>query len=156
VTDALTGLLNRSVLDDALHHAIAQNRRSGLPMTLISLDVDHFKAINDSVGHDSGDAVLRELGRLVKSRTRGSDMAFRVGGEEFLILAHNTDESHSLHLADGLREQVAGAALVPGRRVTVSMGVAGLRDGMDAADWVRLCDERLYQAKREGRNRVVA
>lgn len=156
VTDALTGLLNRSLLDDSLQRAIAQSWRSDVPMALITIDVDHFKVINDTLGHDKGDVVLRELGHLLRGRIRGSDVAFRAGGDEFLILAHNADEQQGVELAESIREEVERSNLLADRRITLSAGVSGLDVGWDATRWVKDCDKKLYRAKEGGRNQVVA
>jgi diguanylate cyclase (GGDEF)-like protein len=156
VTDKLTGLFNRALLDNHLQHAIAQNRRSGVPMTLVALDIDHFKSINDTLGHDTGDVVLKGLGNLLRKRTRGSDTAYRIGGEEFLVLVHNADERQGAGVAESLRREVERTTLLPDRHVTISAGVSGLGEGMDAATWIKACDEKLYRAKQGGRNRVIA
>ncbi|MET0068495.1 MAG: GGDEF domain-containing protein [Candidatus Thiodiazotropha sp.] len=155
VTDNLTGLFNRSKLESFLRQAIAQNQRSGMPMTLIAFDIDHFKSINDTLGHDSGDMVLKRLGELLKRRIRSSDMAFRVGGEEFLVLLHGTEEQQGGKVAEALRKEVEEAELLPDRRVTISAGVGGLQEGMEMDAWMKACDKKLYRAKEAGRNRVV-
>lgn len=154
VTDPLTGLLNRSLLESSLQHSIAQSERSGVPMALLALDVDDFKGINDSRGHDAGDRVLRALSDLLRQRTRSGDLAFRVGGDEFQILLHNTSEANAAKVAEEFRQRVERALLLPDHRVTVSIGVCGLADDMDAEQWIKTCDERLYRAKDRGRNRV--
>lgn len=155
VSDKLTGLFNRSQLEHSLRQAIGQNRRSGVPVTLIIFDIDHFKSINDTLGHDAGDRVLKELGELLRNRVRLGDMAFRIGGEEFLVIAFNADEQKGTNIAEQLRKQVEHAALLPDRRVTISLGVSCLEDEMDVDTWVKACDEKLYRAKRDGRNRIV-
>ncbi len=156
VTDKLTGLFNRVLLENSLHQAIAQNQRSGVPMSIITFDIDHFKAINDTLGHDRGDTVLKVLGDMLKSRTRASDMAFRIGGDEFLVLYHSTNKPQAIELAEKLRKEMALPTLLPDRQVTISVGVSSLQKGMDAPSWVKTCDKRLYQAKEGGRDRVVA
>jgi len=155
VTDKLTGLFNRVLLEDRLEEAIAQSQRTGVPMALLAFDVDLFKSINDSLGHDTGDLVLEGLGDLLRGRIRGTDVAFRVGGEEFLVLLHNADEKKGAEVAEDLRREVECARLLEDRQVTISVGVSGLREDMDAAAWVKAGDERLYRAKEAGRNRVV-
>lgn len=155
VTDKLTGLFNRNLLESSLQQAVAQNRRSGLPMTIITFDIDHFKSINDSLGHDTGDQVLSGIGGLLQRRVRGSDMAFRVGGEEFLLLLHNADEREGVILAEKLRHEMEEADLLPDRPVTISAGVCGLHKDEDVPDWLKVCDEKLYRAKEGGRNLVV-
>lgn len=155
IRDDLTGLFNRSQLDHSLQQAIAQNQRSGVPMALIIFDIDHFKSINDTLGHDAGDLVLKGLGDLLRRQIRSSDMVFRIGGEEFLVLVYNTDERQSTIVAERLRKQVEQAVLLQDRRVTISVGVSYLQEGMDTTTWVKACDEKLYRAKEGGRNRVV-
>lgn len=155
VTDKLTGLFNRSLLEHSLLQAIGQNQRVGVPMALITFDIDYFKAVNDTLGHDTGDMVLIKLGELLKRRIRREDRVFRVGGEEFVVLVHNTDERQAARIAEDLRKEVEQATLLPDRQVTISVGVSGLKKGMDFAAWVKACDEKLYRAKEDGRNRVV-
>jgi diguanylate cyclase (GGDEF)-like protein len=155
VKDSLTGLFNRSLLELSLRRAIKQNNRSGVPMALIIFDIDNFKGINDSLGHDMGDKVLIGLGGLLKKRVRGSDMAFRIGGEEFLLLIHNADEIRGANLAEDIREEVEQMDLMPNQRVTISVGISSLEEGMDPYAWMKACDERMYRAKEEGRNMVV-
>jgi len=155
MTDSLTGLHNRSLLRASLEQAISQSRRMDMPMALIMLDVDHFKSINDSQGHFVGDAVLKSLGEFLRTHTRSSDMVFRVGGEEFLILAYNTDQSNAASIAEKLKDEIAQLPLIPEQPVTASIGVTGLNPGMDLDTWMKACDEKLYRAKEEGRNRVV-
>jgi diguanylate cyclase (GGDEF)-like protein len=155
VKDKLTGLYNRSLLESSLRQAIAQNKRSGIPMSLIAFDIDDFKAINDNLGHAMGDKVLIGLGDLLKKRIRGSDMVFRIGGEEFLILIHNTDEIQGANLAEDIRQEVEQMDLIPNQQVTISVGISRLKEGMSTNAWMKACDEKMYRAKDEGRNLVV-
>ena len=127
-----------------------------MPVALVSFDVDHFKPVNDSLGHDKGDAVLAGLGDLLRSRARGSDQAFRVGGDEFIVLLHNTNERQAAEFAEQFRRELEQTALLPDRAVTISIGVSGLHEGMDVDAWMKACDEKMYKAKKGGRNRVVA
>jgi diguanylate cyclase (GGDEF)-like protein len=155
IKDKLTGLYNRSLLESSLQHAIARNNRSGVPMSLIILDVDNFKGINDGFGHDMGDRVLMSLGEILKKRIRGSDMVFRIGGEEFLLLIHNSDEIQGVNLAEDIREEVEEMEVLPNQPVTISVGISGLKEGMAPHTWMKACDEKLYRAKEEGRNLSV-
>jgi diguanylate cyclase (GGDEF)-like protein len=155
VTDPLTGLYNRTLLNDALQHASAQSQRSGVPMTLLSFDLDGFKEINDTHGHDIGDRILETLGELIRGRARSSDMVFRVGGDEFLLLAHNTDEHHGAKLAEKLRHEVEHSLLIVDQNITLSIGVSRLQENMDVAEWLKSCDVKMYTAKEAGRNQVV-
>jgi diguanylate cyclase (GGDEF)-like protein len=154
-TDKLTGLFNRFKLDTLLRQAIAQNQRTGIPMTLIAFDIDHFKSINDSLGHHAGDRALELLGDLLRRRVRTSDTPFRIGGEEFLILLHNTDERQGVKVANDLRKGVQEADLVPDHQLTISVGVSCLEEGMEIDSWMKACDDKLYRAKGGGRNTVV-
>jgi diguanylate cyclase (GGDEF)-like protein len=156
ITDKLTGLYNRLLLQDSLTHAIHQANRIDTASTLICMDIDYFKKINDELGHDVGDHVLMQLGVFLKNFFRDSDKAFRIGGEEFLILLYNTDEANSIDIAERLRRDIENLSLIPGRMVTVSIGVAGLGSTKDWKQWMKTCDKNLYKAKNSGRNRVVA
>lgn len=156
VTDPLTGVLNRVLLHSSLVQAIQQNQRTGVPMTLIAIDLDHFKAINDTLGHDAGDKVLRGIGELLGKRCRLVDSVFRLGGEEFLTLLYGTDAESGRRVAEELRHAVASAAILPGYNVTASLGVATLQSGEEWKEWLERSDTKLYQAKVQGRDRVVA
>jgi len=155
VTDSLTGLHNRALLSSTLEQGMEQSRRSGTPMTLLALDLDDFKGINDTLGHDAGDAVLRGVAHVLQSRIRRSDRAFRMGGEEFLAFLYGTDQLHGRQVAEDLRAAIQSASLLPGRPVTVSIGVAAFCDDPSWEAWVKRCDMNLYGAKTSGRNRVV-
>jgi len=155
VTDALTGLHNRALLASTLEQAMEQSRRSATPMCLLELDLDGFKQINDTMGHATGDAVLCGIADILRERVRRTDKAFRLGGEEFLVFLYGTGEDQALQVAEDLRAAVEGGALVPGRPVTVSVGVAALEDDSDWEQWLKRCDENLYAAKARGRNVVV-
>ncbi len=156
VTDALTGLLNRTVLNDTLDDAIQHSARAGVPMTLAALDLDHFKRVNDTLGHDAGDAVLRGIGELLRHRVRRIDRLFRTGGEEILALLYGADADSGRQVAEDLRAAIAAHAFLPNHSVTVSIGLATLLPGEDRQTWMKRSDENLYRAKAGGRNRVVA
>ncbi len=156
ITDKLTGLHNRLLLQDSLEQAIHQASRTNIPSTLVLMDIDHFKQINDELGHDIGDQVLIQLGGFLKDFFRGSDKVFRIGGEEFLILLHNTDEATGIHVAEKIRKGIENLSLIPDQKITVSIGVAGLNSIKDWKQWMKTCDLNLYEAKNIGRNRVVA
>lgn len=156
VTDPLTGLLNRMLLHETLEQAIEQSARSGAAMTLVALDLDHFKAINDSLGHDAGDRVLQGIGVLLRGRLRRVDRLFRTGGEEFLALLYGTDAASGARVAETLRAAIAAHPFLSGRTVTASFGVAALQPDDDWMRWMKRSDDRLYAAKSGGRDRVVA
>jgi diguanylate cyclase (GGDEF)-like protein len=155
ITDGLTGAFNRRCLDACLATAIERLHRTGEPASLAVFDIDHFKAINDELGHAAGDQALKAMVALVAGRARKLDALFRVGGEEFALLLTNARSPDALHVADELRRLVAEADLVPGRRVSISAGVSELRRGETAAEWLNDADAALYRAKRAGRNRVA-
>ncbi|MDR7335390.1 GGDEF domain-containing protein [Roseateles asaccharophilus] len=154
-TDALTGLPNRRSLDQALAAQLALARREGRPLSLLMLDLDRFKAVNDTHGHGVGDAVLRAFAQRVQAQLRPSDVCARYGGEEFVVLLSGTKELLAVDAADRLRRAVADGPLVPGVAITVSVGLATWRDE-DAAALLARADAALYAAKRGGRNRVIA
>ncbi len=154
--DPLTGLLNRTSLNDRLQRAIDVHRRTRESAALMAIDLDHFKSINDRFGHDTGDRVLCEVARLFRQKVGDDGAVFRTGGEEFLILLHDAGDGGARPRAEALRAMVASSVFLSGRVVTTSIGVATLRDSDDRESWTRRSDERLYAAKRAGRNRVVS
>lgn len=154
-TDALTGLLNRRGMDDRLKAAISLAQRGKRPLSAIVFDVDYFKRINDTFGHDIGDVVLKRLGQTLQQRLRDSDAVARMGGEEFLALLPDTDRHGALAVAEQIVRTVEAQEDAVVGRVTISAGVAWLRgDGDEAAAVLRRADEALYEAKGQGRNRV--
>ena len=153
--DPLTGLLNRHSLAARLDAAIEARASSARPAALLSLDLDHFKTINDRFGHETGDRVLCEVARLLSARTENRGDVFRVGGEEFLVLVGGCGPREAEPLAEALRAAIEEAPILQHHPVTASVGVAALRAEDDRAGWLRRSDERLYDAKRTGRNRVV-
>ena len=155
-TDPLTGLFNRSLLLSSLERAVEQSRRADIDMSLLALDIDHFKSINDTFGHDAGDDVLRRLAGFLKKRIRRADRVFRLGGEEFLIMLYNTGLEDAYGVASELCETVPKHSLLKNHTVTLSIGVATLQEDEDWAKWMKRSDENLYRAKEAGRNRVVA
>ena len=124
-------------MNEVLEQTIHQHDRVAIPMTLIEFDVDHFKVINDTLGHADGDKVLRGIGEFFKTRVRRADKVFRIGGEEFLILLYDTDAEAGKRLATELCRAIASLALLPYSKVTVSAGVAALRPGEPWEDWMK-------------------
>lgn len=156
MTDALTGLPNRWALQDALKRMLAQAARSERPLALVLLDLDHFKQLNDSFGHDAGDTALAAVGDALLTGLRESDMAARSGGEEFAVLLPDTALEGAVAVAEQLRAAIAAIDLpLPGVALTASFGVAVLPlHAVDADGLMRVADRALYAAKRAGRNRV--
>ena len=154
--DPLTGLLNRTSLKDRLQGAIDVFRRTLEPAALLTIDLDHFKHINDRFGHDTGDRVLCEVATLLRQGIGEGGAVFRTGGEEFLILLWAPGSGGAHSRAETLRAAVERSAILHGQVVTTSIGVATLRVSDDRESWTRRSDERLYAAKGAGRNRVVS
>ena len=153
--DALTGASNRLTMSRELQVAIDDARRNGEPVGLALMDLDHFKRVNDASGHEGGDRILVEFADLVQRSQRGSDRFFRSGGEEFVLLAPRTDMAGMQVLGEDLRRLAAARLRCDGRPVTVSIGLAALREGETAAQWMGRADAAMYRAKHLGRNRVV-
>ena len=155
-TDSLTGLPNRRALDDTFRLLIAQAGRSLTPLSAMLIDLDRFKDVNDTYGHDRGDEVLAAMATTLKESVRTSDFAARLGGEEFLVLLPNTDPTTAGVVAEGIAKSLAKTS-VHGmeQMVTASFGVAGYpMHGVDMANLLRSADRALYQAKRDGRDCV--
>jgi diguanylate cyclase (GGDEF)-like protein len=156
VIDPLTGMLNRNSLKDRTFELSHQSERTGQPVGLIVGDLDHFKQVNDSYGHATGDAVLQDVAYLLRKQLRAFDLAYRIGGEEFLVLLPGADLEQSMAMAERLRAGVQADTVGGGLRVTMSFGVsASVRER--AFDYTRVCEQAdgaLYEAKRQGRNRV--
>jgi two-component system cell cycle response regulator len=162
VIDPLTGLYNRRYMESHLTALVEQATTRVKPLSALVLDIDYFKSIDDTHGHDAGDDVLREFSMRVRKSIRGIDLACRLGGEEFVIVMPETDMAVATIVAERLRRRVAseGFAIQQGARsvdVTISIGIATLdAAGDSAAALLKRADQALYRAKRDGRNRVVA
>jgi diguanylate cyclase (GGDEF)-like protein len=157
--DPLTGLLNRRALEAQAGRLFAQAGASGRPLALLLLDLDHFKAVNDTHGHPAGDAVLRGVAEVLAREIRHDDLACRWGGEEMLAVLRNCDLARAEERAFRLRAAIAAAQFgdgAPGLRVTASIGVAAFPDhGAGLDELTERADMALYVAKRYGRDRVV-
>jgi len=154
VTDRLTGLYNRTKLDAAFASELARVERYGESVAIILADIDHFKSVNDTYGHQVGDSVLGEFAAILHKLTRETDTAGRWGGEEFLIICAHVDLQGARALAERIRAAVAEHAFAVVGQRTCSFGVAGYRPGDTADTMVKRADEALYEAKQQGRNRV--
>lgn len=161
ITDQLTGLYNRRFLDTQLEPLVHRAQCGGDPVSVMTIDIDHFKRCNDTFGHDVGDAVLREFSARLASNTRPSDYACRQGGEEFIVVMPRTTGDIACMAAERLRRAIAASGfIIPGLPhaldVTISIGVASTEGADDTTEsLLKRADEALYEAKRGGRNRVI-
>lgn len=160
IRDALTGLFNRRYLEESLERELRRSERKQQSLSIILFDVDHFKRLNDTHGHDAGDLVLRELGLFIKSQVRGSDIACRYGGEEFLLILPEASLDIAQERAERIREGFKHLNLQHRQQalgiVTLSLGVAAFpQHGTTGAAVIQVADAALYAAKHQGRDRVV-
>jgi diguanylate cyclase (GGDEF)-like protein len=157
--DGLTGIFNRRYLETKLEEEFDRHIRYNRPLSLIMLDIDHFKKVNDTYGHQAGDHILRSLASLIDERIRTVDVVARYGGEEFCCLLPETTAESALALAEFLRMGVEAEIFHfkdKSIKITISQGVSDLSDGMDSAEMLlKRADDGLYEAKRRGRNKVA-
>lgn len=160
-TDALTGLHNRGAFDDCLRNEIEAAEVAEWPLALVMVDIDHFKKINDTMGHLFGDKVIKAVARAIVKQTRGQDIAARIGGEEFAVILPDTDELGARVVAENIRRAVEKIILRKASdnerlaSVTLSGGVARLEDDDTGESLFQRADDALYQAKHGGRNQVA-
>jgi diguanylate cyclase (GGDEF)-like protein len=156
-TDPLTGLANRRKFDEQMQTEIARTQRYAHPFCLIILDIDHFKNVNDTYGHDAGDDAIKHVARAILEAARANDTVARIGGEEFALLLPETVIEKATQVADRLRAVVAQTYIPVVGRVTISVGVAEFPFCASSAELlIKSADSAMYEAKRAGRNRVVA
>lgn len=159
LTDGLTGMQNRRYFDDALREYLHEFRRIDRPVGLMILDLDHFKQVNDTHGHDVGDEVLRAVATCLRGMTRYHDVVARLGGEEFAVVTPNMDVELLARFAERIRKAIANMSIMSGNvrlKVTTSVGLAVWDHKESAEDFYRRADRQLYEAKKQGRNRVCA
>lgn len=154
-TDTLTGLLNRTSLDVSFPQEMERARRSGLPLSVVMLDIDFFKRINDELGHLMGDKVLREMAQILRQQVRGVDTVCRWGGEEFLVICPQASAAQAATLAERILQAVRGHSFASQRPHTLSAGVTAWQPGESSDSLFQRADDALYQAKHAGRDRVV-
>jgi diguanylate cyclase (GGDEF)-like protein len=157
-TDGLTEVYNHRHFMDQIHERFEEAKKCSSPLSLLMIDIDHFKAFNDNHGHMAGDLVLKKIAQLLKASCRTQDIVARYGGEEFAIILSETDLQRAETVAERVRSVVEHHRLVDGTQsqpITVSVGIGALHDGIDTVnDLIASADKALYQAKTEGRNRV--
>jgi len=154
LTDPLTGAYNRRYLTPQAQRNLADFERYARLSSLLLLDIDHFKSINDYHGHAAGDRVLQGVVSMISDRIRGVDMLFRLGGEEFVILLCDVASHSAAKIAEELRIRIKTLNLLPDREVTVSIGVCDVSQARSAIDWLEQVDSAMYRAKQSGRDRI--
>ena len=165
--DPLTGLYSRQMLLEFSEREISSAYRHERHLSMVVVDIDHFKRVNDTFGHDAGDVVLKELADSLNESCRRSDMAARYGGEEFVVILPNTDLPSATTWAERMRKKIARSLQTPdGKRITISLGVAGLEFAdqtqpesttlLSFGVFFKQADQMLYEAKNAGRNRVAS
>jgi two-component system cell cycle response regulator len=162
ITDQLTGLHNRRYMARHLDTLLESAQKNGRPLTFVIMDIDFFKQVNDSYGHDIGDEVLKEFASRIAANVRGIDLACRYGGEEFVVVMPDTDLAFACNIAERLRQSIETTPVKISRapnqlNITISIGIAQCEGGADSAEkLLHRADQALYRAKRTGRNKVVA
>ncbi|HEY5085146.1 MAG TPA: PleD family two-component system response regulator [Rhizomicrobium sp.] len=162
ITDQLTGLHNRRYMSRHLDNLVSNARKNGKPLAFVIMDIDYFKSVNDSHGHDIGDEVLKEFASRIAANVRGIDLACRYGGEEFVVVMPDTDVAFACQVSERLRQSIETTPFeisrAPGKlNLTISIGIAGSEGESDTAQaLLHRADQALYRAKRTGRNKVVA
>lgn len=157
MTDALTGVCNKRSFELHLQREMDLADRHRGELSLILVDLDYFKSINDTYGHLTGDAVLKEVAKRIRATCRQSDLCFRIGGEEFALLLSSTDANGALVIAERVRQAIAASPITLddlSLQVTASLGVSSFKSGQSQDSFLREADEALYRAKRQGRNQV--
>lgn len=153
-TDHLTQIYNRVFFSQVVTYELEKQSRMPLPLALIILDIDHFKKVNDTYGHNVGDEVLKGISRLINNNIRKTDTLARWGGEEFVILLPNTTAENGFLVADNLRLLIEQTIIPPVPKITCSFGVTQFEENDDIGTFVKRADEGLYTAKQTGRNKV--
>ena len=158
LTDGLTGLYNRRYFDIFYDNIFAQSSRYDIPLSLIMCDIDHFKKINDTYGHDKGDVILKEVANVLKANTRKSDIASRFGGEEFMLCLPSTHITSAIDVARKIKQMILNIQAKDIKKVTISIGVTFYRKEFEnsSKELLKRLDNLLYEAKNRGRNRIIS
>jgi len=153
--DQLTNLFNRHYLLETANHRVAKAMRNNYSISILMMDIDHFKSINDTYGHPAGDAVLKEFAHVLKQESRHEDIISRFGGEEFVVFLDECGAQTAEKIAERIRQRIEGVK-PEGIDVTISIGVAELKNGKEGfTDLIKRADDAMYRAKKQGRNRVI-
>lgn len=150
--DPLTGAGNRRHFDNKLVEIVNTKKRNASPASIVMLDLDQFKNVNDIHGHAAGDKILRDVTEIINLRIRVTDSLYRIGGEEFVVILESQNIEHASRLAEQLRTLVEANELLPGQPITISLGVAELKTDESPVEWLQRADAALYEAKNAGRN----
>jgi diguanylate cyclase (GGDEF)-like protein len=159
IQDHMTGLYNRKYMDMKLAEEIDRFKRMGTPFSIVMADIDKFKNVNDTYGHQVGDQVLKHMAQLIKENIRKTDFAFRYGGEEFMMMLVNADTRNATHVSEMIRKKLEATNFSLkdcSFNVTASFGIAQFKPEDTAESAIKLADERLYTAKQSGRNKIVS
>ncbi len=151
--DGLTGISNHRTLIDYLKSEMEQANRTNLPLTIAIFDIDHFKTINDTRGHIYGDQALVHFAKIIKQNTRGTDLAGRYGGDEFIVVFSNANTQTAANVAERIRRSVEEHTLIGGGKITISGGIKQY-NGEDLKEFIHAADQKLYEAKQNGRNQI--
>ncbi|GIU19661.1 GGDEF domain-containing protein [Shewanella colwelliana] len=154
IRDPMTNAFNRRQLGSHLSSCLAQKQRNDIDSGILMLDIDHFKKINDTFGHSTGDMVLKRVTQLLFKHIRETDLLFRVGGEEFLLLMHNIDSHKAKQVAEKIRKIIEKEVIIDNYPITVSIGISMALAHIDDDNWMRHADHALYDAKESGRNQI--
>lgn len=155
-TDALTQIKNRRAILDTLEYEVQKFSRLPRPLSVLMIDIDHFKVINDTFGHPEGDNILVKVAQIISGASRKTDSVGRYGGEEFLVVLPETTIADAKDLAERIRTSMMGCPLKNGNALTCSIGVATLSEGETILELIKMADDRVYIAKRQGRNQVIS
>jgi len=155
IHDKLTGLYNRLFFDTQYNYLLNKAKRDNIPLSMIIIDIDNFKKINDTYGHKKGDSILKKVGEVIKHSVRNTDLAFRYGGEEFVVLLPNTSLKDAVSIAKRIKDAIPQNVKLDNTPVTVSGGIGEYDKKEDFKEFFKRVDNALYEAKRKGKNQII-